>query len=358
MSALTDAGGTLHAPAGPDARIVCLVPSITELVCDLGLAGQLVGRTGFCIHPWETVRLIPKVGGTKDVSLDKVRVLAPTHVIVNVDENTRETAEALAAFVPHIVVTHPTSPRDNLVLYRLLGALFGREEPAERLCVAFEDAYAEAEAASAGRAAQDVLYLIWREPWMGVAPDTYISKTLAVCCWRTLPLAPADRYPALDLRGYAGQVERVLLSSEPYHFKDHHVAEIASLIGDAEVSLIDGEMTSWYGSRAIAGLRYGRLRLGWLNWVQGAGARCGRRPMVAARLPTRSAHRWTPRVVDRCIGTPFLSCKASLTPWRFAQADLRSSTTRRFSLWPIAITARTSTRHGSGRSCIERDALR
>jgi ABC-type hemin transport system substrate-binding protein len=92
------------------------VPSITELVCDLGLADQLVGRTGFCIHPWDTVRRIPKVGGTKDVNVEKIRALAPTHAIVNVDENTRETAQALARFVPHLIVTHPQAPRDNLDL--------------------------------------------------------------------------------------------------------------------------------------------------------------------------------------------------------------------------------------------------
>jgi ABC-type Fe3+-hydroxamate transport system substrate-binding protein len=235
------------------ARIVCLVPSITELVCDLGLADQLVGRTGFCIHPWETVRAIPKVGGTKDVNLDKVRALAPTHVIVNVDENTLETAEALRDFVPEVVVTHPLGPRDNLELYRLLGGLFGREAEAEALCAGFAAALAHAEAP---RPARDVLYLIWREPWMGVAPDTYISRTLALFGWRTLPLDPADRYPELDLADYAGRVERVLLSSEPYHFKDHHIAEVAAAVPGAEVSLIDGEMTSWYGSRAIAGLRY------------------------------------------------------------------------------------------------------
>jgi len=86
-----------------DARIVCLVPSITELVCDLGLAEELVGRTGFCIHPWETVRKIPKVGGTKDLKLERIRQLGPTHVIVNVDENRREDADALADFVPHVI---------------------------------------------------------------------------------------------------------------------------------------------------------------------------------------------------------------------------------------------------------------
>jgi ABC-type hemin transport system substrate-binding protein len=119
-STLTDAAGTVHQPAGEDPRIVCLVPSITELLCDLGLSEQLVGRTGFCIHPREIVRTIPKVGGTKDVKLDRVRRLAPTHAVVNIEENRRETAEALAGFVPHIIVTHPRSPRDNLDLYRLL----------------------------------------------------------------------------------------------------------------------------------------------------------------------------------------------------------------------------------------------
>jgi ABC-type Fe3+-hydroxamate transport system substrate-binding protein len=252
-----DAAGVAHARAGgDDVRIVCLVPSVTELLCDLGLADRLVGRTGFCVHPWETVRGIPKVGGTKDLLFDRIRALAPTHVVVNIDENRREDAEELATFVPHVVVTHPQAPRDNLALYRLLGGIFGREDDAERLCAAFEAAYARAVAAASGRPPESVLYLIWREPWMAVAPETYIAQTLALFGWRTLPAPAASRYPEVDLASFADTVSRVLLSSEPYHFKEHHLAEVASLVPGASVSLIDGEMTSWYGSRAIAGLDY------------------------------------------------------------------------------------------------------
>ncbi len=249
-------------------RIVSLVPSITELLCDLGLAGNLVGRTGFCVHPWETVRRVPKVGGTKDVKLDRVRELAPTHVVVNVDENRREDAEALAGLVPEVIVTHPLAPRDNLDLYRQMGAAFDREAEAEALCEDFERAYERARAA-AGEP-RDVLYLIWRDPWMTVSADTYISRTLAALSWRTLPAADAldacppcadkrgggERYPEVDLADFVGEVDRVLLSSEPFHFKERHVAEVAALVPGAAVSLIDGEMTSWYGSRAIAGLDY------------------------------------------------------------------------------------------------------
>jgi ABC-type Fe3+-hydroxamate transport system substrate-binding protein len=252
--ALRDAAGTLHVPADEDARIVCLVPSITELVCDLGLADRLVGRTGFCVHPWETVRTIPKLGGTKDVKLDRIRELAPTHAILNIDENTRELADELAAFVPHIVVTHPLGPLDNLSLYRLIGGVFGRDAEAERLCGALEDALADVRARAF--APRDVLYLIWRDPWMAISPDTYIARTLDLVGWRSHPLDPADRYPAVSLESYAGRLDHVLLSSEPFHFKQRHIAEVSALVPGADVSLIDGEMTSWYGSRAIAGVRY------------------------------------------------------------------------------------------------------
>jgi hypothetical protein len=182
-----------------------LVPSVTELLCDLGLADQLVGRTGFCIHPWETVRHIPKLGGTKQVSSTSCGPCAPATSSLSIDENRRETAEALAQFVPHVVVTHPRAPCDNLELYRLLGAIFGREREAEGLCRSFERAYARAAAIT--RAPRYVLYLIWREPWMTVASDTYISRMLAVFNWHTRPAAPSERYPEIELAAFAGQVD-------------------------------------------------------------------------------------------------------------------------------------------------------
>jgi hypothetical protein len=245
------------------ARIVSLVPSITELLCDLGLSEHLVGRTGFCIHPWETVKPIPKVGGTKDLRFDRIRELEPTHVVVNVDENRKEDADALAEFIPNVVVTHPLGPRDNLALYRQMGETFGVETEAEGLCGQFEAAY---ERALATRGAeQRVLYLIWKDPWMTISPDTYISQTLGVFNWQTQPSSFGSpegdqrtrvRYPEVDLADFS-DVDRVLLSSEPFHFKQHHVEEVEALLpGTAKLALIDGEMTSWYGSRAIRGLDY------------------------------------------------------------------------------------------------------
>ena len=257
--ALRDAAGTVHAPASGDARIVSLVPSITELLFDLGAGDRVVGRTPFCIHPRDGVARVPRVGGTKTPRLDRIRALEPTHVIVNVDENRREDAEALAEFVPNVVVTHPLGPRDNPALYRLVGGIFASGEAADRLCRAFEQGLSALESAARGLPRRRVLYLIWRDPWMTVSRDTYASRTLALVNFLTAGDRPERRYPEFALTaGLLDRVDLVLLSSEPFPFKERHVAEVRAHAGARcpGISLFDGEMASWYGSRAIRAMDY------------------------------------------------------------------------------------------------------
>ena len=252
-----DALGVAHRPAGDKARIVSLVPSITELLCDLGLADRVVGRTTFCVHPKEEVAGIARVGGTKTPRLDRIRALNPTHVIVNIDENVRETVEEIAHFAPHVVVTHPVEVKDNLGLYRLLGHVFGAEEAAETLCHEFRSALLRLEETAAGLAPLRVLYLIWRRPWMTISSSTYISRVLALARWQSAGDAEV-RYPEIALTPVlAREIDLVLLSSEPYPFKPKHIEEVRAQLGPGPaVELIDAEMVSWYGSRAIAGLDY------------------------------------------------------------------------------------------------------
>ncbi|MDB5822856.1 MAG: ABC-type Fe3+-hydroxamate transport system, substrate-binding protein [Herminiimonas sp.] len=294
---LFDAANTVHhrIAAGDTPRIVSLVPSLTELLCDLGLAGALVGRTGFCVHPAGLVAAIQKVGGTKSVNIEKIRKLAPTHLVVNIDENEKPIVEALAAFIPHVIVTHPKSPLDNPGLYRLLGGIFAAEDRAEALCGDFDAALAaltaltaltkapvsrstattapkrgtSASAANAGldpgtnsasaASKKTVLYCIWKDPWMTISGDTYIARMLELIGWRhtTLPeQQTGTRYPTFQWSAnLVADVDEILLSSEPYSFTEEHVDALEQQVGKP-VRLVDGEMLSWYGSRAIAGLRY------------------------------------------------------------------------------------------------------
>lgn len=266
-----DAIGQLHARASGEVRIASLVPSITELLFALGLGPSMVARTGFCIHPQPEVKAVAKVGGTKDVKLARLRELAPTHVVVNIDENRRDTVEQIRSFVPHVIVTHPRGPDDNLALYRLLGGVFDREARADALCGRLDAALARVR----GRAwpARKVLYAIWQDPWMTVSRDTYISRMLALVNWQTWPPpaqpleacvqgdcvrpnAAGERYPSFRWsEALVRELDLVLLSTEPYRFTDDHADALERQLG-LPVLLVDGEMLSWYGSRAIDGIGY------------------------------------------------------------------------------------------------------
>lgn len=258
-------------------RIVCLVPSITELLVELGLASYLVGRTGYCIHPAQVVKGIAKVGGTKTVNLEKIRKLAPTYVVVNVDENEKTAVDALRAWVPHVVVTHPQAAQDNIALIDQLVTEFSTDaidseaayalfQRATALKQQFSRRLQALQTTRAQQMPQRVLYLIWQDPWMTVARDTYISRMLDLIGWQTWPAHSggdgistpgAARYPVLTGdEPWLAHIDRVLLSSEPYSFNASHVAQVQSWLPHAQVQLVDGEMLSWYGSRAIAGLDY------------------------------------------------------------------------------------------------------
>ena len=48
----------------------------------------------------------------------------------------------------------------------------------------------------------------------------------------------------------------MLLSSEPFPFKEKHIAEVKAALPNADVQLVDGEMFSWYGSRLLKAVAY------------------------------------------------------------------------------------------------------
>jgi hypothetical protein len=271
-----DALGALHAPAhrisNEPARIACFVPSITELLCDLGLDNHLVARTAYCIHPAAKVASIPALGGTKKFSLSRLQRLAPTHAVVNIDENTQVSAAQLREFVPHVVVTHPLTMADNFSLFELMGGIFAREQAAQLLSEQLSRELSQLQQRRAiTQRPLTVLYVIWKDPWMTVTTGTYIADCLAqIGCEVTLPLkmsehpssqmsscATAIRYPQFSFESldWCG-VDAVLLSSEPYSFKANDqqtvLTEVAKFAGrPVPVLLVDGELMSWYGSRAV-----------------------------------------------------------------------------------------------------------
>ncbi len=242
----TDALGRSVRLEKPPRRIVSLVPSQTELLEELGMEAEVIGITRFCVHPEHWHAQKPYVGGTKDVRVERVRTLAPDLVLANKEENVREQIEEIAAFAP-VYVTDVASVADAVAMVRAVGQLVNRAETADVLAAEVEADFARLPALDPIRAA----YLIWREPWMTVGGDTFVHDVMAHAGLDNV-FGDRLRYPEIsgeELR--AAAPEAVLLSSEPFPFREKHVREVQALVPDARVALVDGEAFSWYGSRLL-----------------------------------------------------------------------------------------------------------
>ena len=249
----TDMMGSQITLNWPPQRIVSLVPSQTELLYDLGLNDEVTGITKFCVHPEQWYRSKKRVGGTKTLHLDIIAALEPDLLIANKEENTQEQIEELAQLYP-TWISDIKNIADALSMITAVGELVGREDEANALVqgIAHKVSTIKKTEARQRRAA----YFIWRKPWMCAGGDTFISNLIETIGWENV-MADRQRYPETTLQALAEkQTDIVLLSSEPYPFKEAHVAEIEQALPGVQVLLVDGEMFSWYGSRMLPAMDY------------------------------------------------------------------------------------------------------
>lgn len=237
-------------------RIISTVPSITELLYDLGLSDEVVGITKFCVHPTQWYKTKERIGGTKSLNIAKIKELSPTHIICNKEENVEDQIEQLRA-CSSIHLTDIKSPEDNLELITALGILTNKRMTAIRLRSQLEAALKKLQ----NKTEQSALYLIWKDPYMTIGVDTYIHAVMEKIGLTNI--ISETRYPQITLEQIRSlEPEVILLSSEPYPFKEQHRLEFSELFPSTKVYLVDGEAFSWYGTRLIKKASYLKELLG------------------------------------------------------------------------------------------------
>lgn len=240
--------GRAVALKSPHKRIVSVVPSQTELLHYLGLEEEVVGITKFCIHPEAWFRSKTRVGGTKQLHLQEILALQPDLVIANKEENVQEQVEELARHVP-VWISDVNTLDDALAMIAQVGALVNRKAAAAQLVQQLKERFARIpKPAGTG---PKTCYLIWKDPYMTVGGDTFIHDMLQHAGFANL-FAAASRYPEVTIESLKEMgCELLLLSSEPYPFRQKHVEVLQARLPDTRIVLVDGEAFSWYGSRLL-----------------------------------------------------------------------------------------------------------
>lgn len=238
-------GRELILPRKPQ-RIISLVPSQTELLFDLNLDSEVVGITKFCIHPNEWFRTKTRIGGTKQLNIELIRQLQPDLIIGNKEENEKSQIEILQKEFP-VWMSDISNLDDALRMIREIGILTSTSASADEIVKQIEKNF---KLLRTSDKSLRTLYLIWHNPNMCAGTETFIHEMLEKCGLKNA--SPGNRYPELtddDIVRLNPQV--ILLSSEPYPFKEKHLAHFRKLLPSAQVKLVDGEMFSWYGSRLL-----------------------------------------------------------------------------------------------------------
>lgn len=227
-------------------RIITVVPSQTELLFDLGLGEQIVGITKFCIHPANKVKHIAKVGGTKQLNIQAIHKLQPDLIIANKEENEQSQVKELMAHYP-VWISDIKDLHGSLKMIIKVGEITGKSDETVKLS---NEIFRQFQTLKPAVLPFRVAYLIWRKPYIAVGNGTFINSMLQLCGFKNV--IDIDRYPELTAGDIiSAKPEILLLSSEPYPFKQKHIDEFKKLLPNARILLVDGELFSWYGSRLL-----------------------------------------------------------------------------------------------------------
>ncbi len=246
----TDQLGDTFTFASLPKKIISLVPSQTELLYDLGLEEEIIGITDYCVHPKHRKENKTKIGGTKKLNIEKIKILKPDLIIGNKEENEKEQILELKKHFP-VWMSDIKTLEEALNMIALIGQITGKEKKALEIQNSIREQFSHFKISLSGiHRPSTVLYLIWRKPFICAGPDTFIGHMLQTCGLNNI--AAGSRYPEMG----PDQIRQanpslIILSSEPYPFKQKHIEELQSLCPQAKVILADGEMFSWYGSRLI-----------------------------------------------------------------------------------------------------------
>jgi len=230
-------------------RIISLVPSLTDFLHYLSLDEEVVGITKFCIHPQEWYENKEKIGGTKRVNIEKVIALEPDLIIGNKEENTKEDILALEKVAP-VWMSDVNSFEDGIEMIMKLGGVLSKEKVCNELVKNLEQEYSPLKNLGQNLS---VLYFIWNKPSYVAGQSTFIGSMIEKLGFNNM--AKIDRYPELESLGDC-EPNYVFLSSEPFPFEEKHKEKYQSLFPSAKITLVDGEMFSWYGSRMLFAVNY------------------------------------------------------------------------------------------------------
>ena len=234
-------------------RIISLVPSITELLYDLGLENNIVGVTSFCVHPPKAIKYKALIGGVFKLKYNVIQSLNPDLIIASKEENNKVEIESLMQNY-NVLLFDVKSFDDSLNMIHEIGKVTDKNEEAESICESITKEFANLPIIIKQ---PTVVCLIWKNPFISLSHNTYINSLLFKIGFTNLIDEKDILYPEISVNSLRRLSPDILfLLSEPCFFDNDDKEFFENKLPTTNVILVDGEMFAWYGSRMIKAASY------------------------------------------------------------------------------------------------------
>ena len=175
-------------------RIISLVPSVTEILFQLGLQKQLVADTNACTYPKAALDL-PKVGNYSNPSLEAILLKKPDLIIAAADINRPALIRRLKLLHIPVYIIHPRTVAETLTTIERIGIITGRTLQGKQLANSIRQRIKKVQILTTELPHPTTLECVMLQPLTVAGPDTFINDIITFAGGKNVVPKGPSRYP-------------------------------------------------------------------------------------------------------------------------------------------------------------------
>jgi iron complex transport system substrate-binding protein len=228
-------------PPGGVARVVSLVPSVTETVFALNGQDRLVGVSSFCDYPEEAAKL-PRAGDYLHPSVETIVSLRPDVVIGVPTPGNQPAIDALRRLGLNVVVIPEDTIADAWRAMRTIGGWVGKPDAAESLVREVSARIERVKAHAAELPRRRVLFVVGHDPLVVAGDGLFIDELIGIAGGENVGVVSSLAWPRLSLEAVVAAAPDVIIDG--------------AMGSEAGASLLD----YWKPYASVPAVRDGRVR--------------------------------------------------------------------------------------------------
>jgi ABC-type Fe3+-hydroxamate transport system substrate-binding protein len=202
-------GRAVETPDHPH-RVICLIPSVVDIVYSLGAGADVVAISDFTKYPREALQK-PSIGLPLSPSIEAIVALHPDLVLGSGDLNVLESAGSLQRLGIPVFMVDPHGIDGIYASILNIGKALNRETAADTLVAQLRTRVELVKARVAGKPRLRVLMAIWYDPVMTIGKKAFIGELIEVAGGRSVTGDIAQEWPEISLESIVSRQPDALL---------------------------------------------------------------------------------------------------------------------------------------------------